>query len=310
MSWPLRKASASSLTGNTTGLNRQSSSSSHSSAGIGLVPRSVQLDFDKQEKKIQQLEQTNKKFYKDVKCYVDKIDELNKSETKMINNLSGLANTATIQSLTDENDHFRTEEIEFLSKLKLWKDLLNEHNSTCDQLKASCQSQVIDPMKKLNSLFPQVYESIKRRQAAFNELCKQQGKLDKALEKERTGAQLVRIEQLKQLVATSKQQFQREHTLLMEELPKLYDSRVDYIRPCVTALLESQAKFYDSYAAFYDSILNLNGQPNDGQESNERRNESLDSDVASENRFAVDKIDGEIQKCLGEIKSLSIVAGD
>lgn len=89
MSWPLRKSSASSLTGNTAGLNRQSSSSSHSSAGIGLVPRSVQLDFDKQEKKIQQLEQTNKKFYKDVKCYVDKIDELNKSETKMINNLSG-----------------------------------------------------------------------------------------------------------------------------------------------------------------------------------------------------------------------------
>lgn len=86
----------------------------------------------------------------------------------------GLANTATIQSLTEQNEHFRSEEIEFLSKLKLWKDLLNEHNSTCDQLKASCQSQVIDPMKKLNSLFPQVYESIKRRQAAFNELCKQQ----------------------------------------------------------------------------------------------------------------------------------------
>lgn len=124
------------------------------------------------------------------------------------------------------------------------------------------------------------------------------GKLDKALEKERTGAQLVRIEQLKQLVATSKQQFQREHTLLMEELPKLYDSRVDYIRPCVTALLESQAKFYDSYAAFYDSILNLNGHANESR---------LDDD--SDN-VAVDKIDGEIQKCLGEIKSLSIVAGD
>lgn len=126
--------------------------------------------------------------------------------------------------------------------------------------------------------------------------------MDKALEKERTGAQLVRIEQLKQLVATSKQQFQREHTLLMEELPKLYDSRVDYIRPCVTALLESQAKFYDSYAAFYDSILNLNGHGNETV---------VDSvDVSGANRQDVDKIDNEIQKCLGEIKSLSIVAGD
>ncbi len=93
----------------------------------------------------------------------------------------GLANTATIQSLTEHNEHFKNEEIEFLSKLKLWKDLLNEHNSTCDQLKASCQTQVIDPMKKLNSLFPQVYESIKRRQTAFNELCKQQSRYFKVL---------------------------------------------------------------------------------------------------------------------------------
>ena len=86
MSWPHRKSSSSSISGNQTGLNRQSTSNQ---AGIGLVPRSVQLDFDKEEKKIQQLEQTNKKFYKDVKCYVEKIEELNKSETKMINNLSG-----------------------------------------------------------------------------------------------------------------------------------------------------------------------------------------------------------------------------
>lgn len=307
MSWPIRKSSASSLTGNSTGINRQSSSSSHTSAGIGVVPRSVQLDFDKEEKKIQQLEQTNKKFYKDVKCYVDKIEELNKSETKMINNLSGLANpTSTATELTGTN--FQSEEIEFLAKLKLWKDLLNEHNSTCEGLKGSCQTQVIEPMKKLNSLFPQVYEAIKRRQHAFNELCKQQSKLDKALEKERTGVQIVKIEQLKQLVATSKQQFQREHSVLMEELPKLYNSRVDYIRPCVSALLESQAKFYDSYSKFYDSILNLN--ENTASQIITNENTDMTTNEESIESVSVEKIDTDIQKCLGEIKSLSIVAGD
>ncbi len=171
MSWPRKSHTGASLSGAGSGL-----SSSSTSAGIGLVPRSVQLDFDKEEKKIQQLEQTNKKFYKDVKCYVEKIEELNKSETKMVSNLSNLANPATIKYLAETNGNFKSEEIEFLNKLRQWKDMLNEHNSTCDSLKASCQSQVIDPMKKLNSLFPQVYEAIKRRQNAFNELCKQQGK--------------------------------------------------------------------------------------------------------------------------------------
>ena len=298
MSWPLRKASSSSITGASTGLNRQSGSSTGTaSAGVGLVPRSVQLDFDKEEKKIQQLELINKKFYKDVKGYVEKIDELNKSETKMISNLSSLTNTSAASGIIELNAHVQAEELEFLSKLKLWKDLLNDHNASCDNLKQSCQTQVIEPMKKLNSLFPQVYEAIKRRQCAFNELCKQQGKLDKALEKERTGVQMVRIEQLKQLVLDAKQQFQREHLLLMEELPKLYNSRVDYIRPCVSALLESQAKFYESYSSFYDSILNLN---------------ETEKSVQTPNNAAtsVEKIDSEIQKCLNEIKSLSIVAGD
>ena len=67
--------------------NRQSTIST---SVVGLVPRAVQLEFDKEEKKIQQFEMTNKKLYRDVKNYVDKIDELIKSETKMINNLSNL----------------------------------------------------------------------------------------------------------------------------------------------------------------------------------------------------------------------------
>jgi hypothetical protein len=212
MSWPLRKSSSSSLSStglnninnnnnnnNTSSLNLShahtaSSTSPIASAAcnVGPVPRAVQLDFDKEEKKIQQLETTNKKFYKDVKTYVDKIDELNKSETKMINNLSGLASHASIlcsNNSTLANTTFDTtnspidDDKEFLTKLKLWKDLLSEHNMSCESLKHSCQQQVIEPMKKLNLLFPQVYEAIKRRQQAFNELTKQQHKLDKALEK-------------------------------------------------------------------------------------------------------------------------------
>ena len=154
-------------------MSGRQSISNHGSAGVGVVPRAEQLDFEKEEKKIQQFEQTNKKFYKDVKYYVDKIDELNKSETKMINNLTNLVNTAgmvnssiqnskasanmnnqaassTSMENTDSNDQ------EFISKLRLWKDLLNEHNKSCDSLKQTCQTQVIEPMKNLNMVFPQV----------------------------------------------------------------------------------------------------------------------------------------------------------
>jgi len=117
----------------------------------------------------------------------------------------------------------------------------------------------------------------------------------------------VRIEQQKQLVLAAKQQFQREHLLLMEELPKLYNSRVDYIKPCVNSLLQSQANFYEAYTCYYDSILSstselvssrvVSGSGGGGAEG---------SEAAS----STELVDEEIQKCLSEIKSLSIVAGD
>lgn len=94
----------------------------------------------------------------------------------------------------------------------------------------------------------------------------------------------------------------------MEELPKLYNSRVDYIRPCVSALLESQAKFYDSYSTFYESVLNLNGI--DDFENKVTSQDGATSSHESTKSLSVDNIDAEIQKCMHEIKSLSIVAGD
>lgn len=75
-------------------MNGRQSSINTTTIGVGIVPRAVQLEFEKEEKKIQQFESTNKKFYKDVKYYIDKLDDLIKSESKMINNISNLAQTS------------------------------------------------------------------------------------------------------------------------------------------------------------------------------------------------------------------------
>lgn len=75
-------------------MNGRQGSLSTNPAGVGVVPRAVQIEFEREEKKIQQFETTNKKFYKDVRHYIDKLDELIKSETKMINNIANLAQTS------------------------------------------------------------------------------------------------------------------------------------------------------------------------------------------------------------------------
>jgi hypothetical protein len=68
---------------------------SKSNAGVGLVPRADQLEFDKEEKHVEQFEKANEKFYRDVKSYIKKIDELCKSENKLISDLTHtIANAA------------------------------------------------------------------------------------------------------------------------------------------------------------------------------------------------------------------------
>lgn len=289
--------------------NRQSV---NPTASVGLIPRAVQLEFDKEEKKIQQFDSTNKKFYRDVKNYVEKIDDLIKNENKMISNLTNLAfnqanysadskltggATTSTNATSIQQNHQSTDsnEKDFIEKLKSLKELSSEHVKSSDQLKQACISHVIDPMKNLNLLFPLVNTAIKKRETSYKELVKLQEKLEKAQEKERTGQNLVKINDLNTQVQLAKHQFQKENSFLMEELPKLYHSRIDYIRPCVSSLINSQLNFYNEYSKFYEKILNKNETTSLNSSSN---NEHLNS------------INMEIQASLNEIKSLSIVSGD
>lgn len=273
-----------------TDLNETHKHDDASSAGAMGVPRAMQIDFEKEQKKIENFENINKKFHKDVKAYIDRLDELKKNETKMIGDLDNFIGQALMTSTSvgeAEIETTATNETDFKEKFQLWRDILVHHNTSCETLKQSCQSKVIEPIKKLNNLFPNVYSAIKRRDQALSEYIKQKAKLEKLQERERTGANVVKIEELKQQVNASKQQFFKEHVFLMEELPKLYNSRLEYIKPCVNSLLESQSSFYENYASYYEKIL-----------------------ANSNSTGSVDKLDAEINEYLSKIKELSIVAGD
>ncbi|CAF1030323.1 unnamed protein product [Brachionus calyciflorus] len=251
------------------------------SNNLGILPRSLNNEFDKEEKKIQNFETSNKKFYKDIKSYCEKLDELVKAEAKIINNISNLSS-----DLTDSNQ-------ELVEKIQKLKENFSEHTNSVDQLKQTCQSQVYEPLKNFCTIFPQVYQSIKRRDQYLKEYIKQQEKLDKLQDKDHTGPNLFKLNEQAKLVEQTKQQFLKEHNSLMKELPNLYSSRIDYVKPCVNSLIKSQANFYDEYAKFYETIL---------PSSQLSYVNSLDTDIAN--------LSEDIQKCLSDVKSLSIVASD
>lgn len=194
-------------------MSGRQSSLNPSTVGVGIVPRAVQTEFEKEENKIKQFESINKKFYKDIRYYIEKLDDLIKSESKMFSNISNLAQASlstesspTIDSSSSlasaATSGFSVDEFnkEFLSKLINCRELLDEHAKSVDTFKTASSKSVADPMKSLNSIFPQVYEAIERRKTVLKELLKKQEKLDKLQSRERTGDNLVLINELKQNV--------------------------------------------------------------------------------------------------------------
>lgn len=195
-------------------MSGRQSSLNPSTVGVGIVPRAVQTEFEKEENKIKQFESINKKFYKDIRYYIEKLDDLIKSESKMFSNISNLAqaslstesptidSSSSLAAATTASSGFSVDEFnkEFLSKLINCRELLDEHAKSVDTFKTASSKSVADPMKSLNSIFPQVYEAIERRKTVLKELLKKQEKLDKLQSRERTGDNLVLINELKQNV--------------------------------------------------------------------------------------------------------------
>jgi hypothetical protein len=312
-----------------------------------IVPRVIQKDFEKEEKKIEQFECINKKFYKDVKRYIEAIDKVYNSELKLINNLINISSTtpssssSTSSSLSNQQTQSTLSD-DFNLQLNQWKHThIHENINSIEKLKTICQYDIIEPIKKLNTIFPNVHLAIKKREQAYNDLLKQQQKFEKLCEKERTGANLVKVEQFKPTLQMAKEIFQKEHVALMEQLPKLYDSRLNYIYPCIQQLVKAQIDFYEQitkiYASLSDSInSNQDSQSvtnNDGsqqhtpqqQHKNLSQSSSATSSTSSTSFLTSPNdtfrrssflplydhnIDVDIEKCLFDIKSLSIVSGD
>jgi hypothetical protein len=275
-----------------------------------VVPRIVQNDFEKEEKKIEHFESMNKKFYKDSKRYVDTIDKVFNSELKLINNLINLASQTGVSNEPIDDD--------FYLKLNNWKQThMHEAINEVEKLKATCQYDIIEPIKKLNAIFPNVHMAIRKREQAYNDLLKQQQKFEKLLEKERTGPNLVKIEQFKPSLQLAKEAFQKEHLLLMDQLPKLYESRLSYMYPCVQQLIKAQFEFYDQVTRNYGDLIDDNSvderlgkqssslvHPNGVSSSNGNTKSKIFLPVYDHN------IDVDIDRCFSDIKSLSIVSGD
>lgn len=237
------------------------------------ISKTAERGFEREVKKFEQLEEHTKTVYKDMKKSTDCQASLNKNELKMAQNFSG-------SNLCKEEEDLQTLSTAWLQGCQNLETLIQEHN-------AICQRVVTEPMKKFSTIFPSVQQAVRKREQSLQEYNKCQAKVDKYQERERTGANIVKLDASKKALAAAREEYDCQSKPIAGDLPKLYEGRIDYFQPSFQALIKAQLQYYTDAHKIYSDLSALH-QTHDGEQD----------------------ADELLQQKLADIRGLSITADD
>ncbi|CAH1783092.1 unnamed protein product [Owenia fusiformis] len=271
------------------------------------ISTTEEREFEREVKRIQQLEENSKKLYKELKKYETALDVASRSECSLTLHLCESINLMdTSQSMSQQPLGLLKSTVWHLDpeamtkvesrvsqdvlKVKFKPDESNkgirnyadEWNRASQRLENqqkvltfNCHKGVSEPIKKYIGHFPQVYSAIKKREAALHEYNKSQAKVDKYQDKDRTGANVVKLDTYKKGLVRSKDEYERNHKHTMRVMPSMYDYREDYFKPCLAVLVNSQANYYTESLKIYSEMANETGDISNSEQIHHRTQDTL-----------------------------------
>lgn len=236
----------------------------------GLTTHEEERSLELAYVRLQDLEESSKKLYKEVKKYEECLTNLQRQEEKVASDLSN-------STVCQENPELRRLAEDYSS-------VVYQMGHTTDDLAVLSQKTVVDPMKKLSGEFPSIQAAVKRRDLVMQECLRCQQKWEKMNKLERTGGNVVKIEQAKRSYQLAKDDYEKANRLLLMELPQFYDKRVDYFQPSLQALIRAQVDYYGESTRLFTHLSA--GQTNPVSDAEYNR---------------------ELERKMSQIRSLSIV---
>ncbi|XP_032869873.1 bridging integrator 3 [Amblyraja radiata] len=239
-----------------------------------IVPKTVERDFEREYGKLQQLEDQIKKLHKDMKKSTEADVAMSKSAVKISSDL--LANP-----LCDQDQTFM-ETVTALDTAMRRMDAFNQEKVN------QIQKTTIEPLKKFGNVFPSLNMAVKRREQTLQDYKRLQSKVEKYEEKEKSGPVLVKLHQVKEELRPVREDFEAKNKQLLDEMPKFYNSRIDYFQPSFEALIRAQVVYYTEMSKIFGDLTSQIDQQGISDEERQKENEAK----------------------LNELRALSIVADD
>uniref|UniRef100_A0A9L0R7C0 Bridging integrator 3 n=2 Tax=Equus caballus TaxID=9796 RepID=A0A9L0R7C0_HORSE len=239
-----------------------------------IVSKTVERDFEREYGKLQQLEEQTKRLQKDMKKSTDADLAMSKSAVKI--SLDLLSNPLC------EQDQ------DFLNMVTALDTAMKRMDAFNQEKVNQIQKTVIEPLKKFGSVFPSLNMAVKRREQALQDYRRLQAKVEKYEEKEKTGPVLAKLHQAREELRPVRDDFEAKNKQLLDEMPRFYNSRLDYFQPSFESLIRAQVVYYSEMHKIFGDLTQQLDQPGHPDEQREQENEAK----------------------LSELRALSIVADD
>lgn len=249
--------------------------SRHSAPKKSVVSKAAEREFEREVKKLDELDESTKKIYKDGKRYIEANNALAKAEHKLVQDL---LNSGLCQN--EEELHRNIEE---------WERSLEGLDRHRNELNANIQKTLVEPMKKFSGIFPSIQGAIKKREQSLQEYNRCQARVDKYQDRDRTGQNVVKLDSTKKALESAKEDFKSQDQALKEDLPRLYGGKIDYFQPSFEALVRSQVTYNSEAFKAYSGVS---------------------SDMFDHSKISEQERKARIQQTLADIKALSITADD
>ncbi|KAF9585094.1 hypothetical protein BGW38_003937 [Lunasporangiospora selenospora] len=200
----------------------------------GSLERTVDREFDDEEKRFKTLEVKTEKLHKEAIGYAQAVRNMTGSQLKI---------ASTIDQFYDDGAPmgiYGTKYKEAVAKLE---------QQALEEVDTAYRTTVLEPVGRYSSYFPDINESIRRRNKKLLEYDAARAKVRKLVERPPSSAygdpasgadKLARAEhEANQLRET----YDTMNAQLTSELPKVMDTRVAYLDPSFEAFVKSQLSF-------------------------------------------------------------------
>lgn len=198
-------------------------------------------EFDRVLRRLSLAEAATNRVKKESKKVNEALLAMNRAEVKLTDDLSNSSlcqqHEPQLRELTEE-----------------WHTFNRQLTNCTDDLNINIQLIVLEPVKRLQLAFKEVRALLKKRDHCHSEIESYSNKVAKLSTKEKTGPNLVKLEQIKQQLAAHEQEFAKYNQLIMDQLSPFIDARIDYFQPCLEGLVRAEALYWgDTIGALSNS---------------------------------------------------------